>query len=64
MYQYTYLGMKEAQAFLGLGRCTVLKLCKDKPGGFPVVRVGNRYQFDQDKLAAWRDRWYAGEFEI
>ena len=64
MYQFVYLNVKEMCAFLGLGRGKVLELCKNRTNGFPVVKVGNRYRSDQEKLAAWRDRWYDGEFEI
>ena len=65
MYDFhTYLNMAGICDFLGIGRRTALKLCQERPHGFPVVRVGRRYQADAELLAAWRDDWYAGKFDI
>ena len=64
MYEPDYLGLPEICTFLGIGRGTCLRLCKEKPHGFPVTRIGVRWQADAEKLSAWRDRMYSGEFEI
>lgn len=59
-----YLTVKEMQVFLGLGRNTVLRLCQERSHGFPVVRIGNRYQADRRRLEAWKDDWFDGKFCI
>lgn len=64
MYDMKYLGLKQIASYLGLSRDYALKLCQMRPHGFPVIKVGNQYRSDEDKLSAWRDRWFAGEFEI
>lgn len=60
----TYLGVKEASAYLGIGRNTCLRLCQEATGNFPAVMVGRRYQIDADKLRAWKDDWYNHKFVI
>ena len=65
MYSFNYLtSISQIAEFLGVGRNTAQELCKLRPYGMPVVKVGRQYRADQDKLADWRDRWYAGEFDI
>ena len=59
-----YLGVKQMQEFLGLGRNTVLRLCRNHVHGFPAVKVGNRYQADAEKLAQWKDEWFNAKFSI
>lgn len=59
-----FLGVKDMCQFLGIGRNTALKLCQTRPNNFPAVKVGNRYQADKEKLAQWKDDWYAGKFTI
>ena len=59
-----YIGLKEACEYLGIGRSTMLRLCKTKPHGFPAVKVGNRWQFDFKMLTVWRMKWFEGAFEI
>jgi len=59
-----YLKAKEIQAFLGIGRGTLLRLCQNKTQNIPVVKVGREYRADAEKLAAWRDAWYSGKFSI
>jgi excisionase family DNA binding protein len=63
MYE-DYLNTKEIAQFLGIGRDTVLLLCRERQHGFPAVRVGRRYQADKEKLREWKRAWYAGEFDI
>ena len=64
MYSMNYLRVQDACVYLGLGRNTVLRLCREHVNGFPAVRVGNRWQIDRDLLDKWKSRWYAGDFEI
>lgn len=64
MYECEYLSVKDMMAFLGLGRCRILRLCQEKTHGFPAVKVGNKYQADLIKLRAWKDDWFAGKFDI
>ena len=64
MYDPDYLSLTGICTYLGVGRSFGLRLCNEKPHGFPVVKIGNRWQADAEKLKAWRDRWYSGEFEI
>lgn len=65
MYYTDYLrGVDEIGSFLGVGRGTALRLCREKPNGFPVVRVGKRYQADTKLLTQWKDDWYKGKFTI
>lgn len=64
MYDNRFMNVKEACAFLGLGRNTLLRLCHDRPHKFPAVLVGNRYQMDTELLAKWKADWYAGAFDI
>lgn len=60
-----YLTLNEARAYLGIGKSLALKLCQEKPHGFPCVRIGKgRYQIDADLLAQWKADWFAGKFEI
>lgn len=61
---HTYLNTDGICNFLGIGRRTALKLCQEKPHGFPVVKIGGRYQADRELLAMWRDSWYTGKFDI
>lgn len=63
-FECTFLTIKDICKFLGLGRNKVLQLCQERTAGFPAVKVGNRYQSDLEKLTAWKDAWYRGEFEI
>lgn len=60
----TFLGTKDMQEFLGLGRNTVLRLCQERPHNFPAIRIGNRYQAELSNLRAWRDDLYSGKFSI
>jgi DNA binding domain, excisionase family len=64
MYTAPYLNVKGACEYLGLGRATVLRLCRQRPHKFPAVKIGNRYQIDAGLLAKWKDDWYSGVFEI
>ena len=64
MYSSKYLNVKEACAFLGVGRGTLLRLCRERPHQFPAVQIGRRYQIDADLLAKWKADWYAGAFRI
>lgn len=64
MYECNFMNLKEMQGFLGVGRNTLLRLCQERTHDFPVVKVGNRYQADADKLAKWKDDWYSGKFTI
>ena len=64
MYDMNVLHVPDMCAFLGLGRNTVLRLCKEKVHGFPVVKVGQRYQADKELLATWKKDWYSGKFDI
>lgn len=65
MYNTIYLTVKDCCAFLGLGRNTVLRLCNEKPHGFPAVRVGaRRWQIDYELLKAWKADWFNGKFDI
>ena len=59
-----YMNLKEACAFLGLGRNTCLRLCQEQTHGFPAVRIGNRYQIDGSRLEKWKTDWYDHKFEI
>ena len=64
MYETHFMNVKEACAFLGVGRNTMLRLCREHTHGFPAVRIGNRYQIDGALLCKWKADWYAGAFEI
>ncbi len=64
MYEKRYYTVEEARGYLGIGRHTCIRLCNEKPYGFPAVKIGRRYQIDAEKLALWKDDWYAGKFTI
>ena len=65
MYSFSYLtSLQQIADFLGMGKTTCAQLCQKRPHGLPVVKVGRQYRADEAKLSEWRDRWYAGEFEI
>jgi len=64
MYDMSYLDFKEMQAFLGVSRNRLLTLCQTKPHGFPVARIGHKYQADRALLEEWKNRLYKGEFTI
>jgi len=64
MYSDNHLSVKEAGAYLGLGRNRTLKLCQERTHGFPAVKNGNKYIIDKEKLSKWYEDWYAGKFEI
>lgn len=59
-----HLGIKDMCLFLGVGRNTALRLCQEKPNGFPAVKIGNRYQADAELLMEWYKDWHAGKFTI
>ena len=56
------VGTNEIGKIHGVGRNATLKLCQERPYGFPVVRIGRNYRADESKLLEWRDRLYSGEF--
>lgn len=64
MYDFRYVKLKDICEILGMGRNTVLKLCQDRPHGFPVTKVGREYRADEKLLIAWRDDFYAGKFSL
>lgn len=65
MYGTNYLrGVEAIGNFLGVGRNTAMRLCQERPNGFPVVRIGRQYQTDVTLLAKWKDDWYQGKFTI
>ena len=64
MYDFNYLGLKDICKYLGVGRNTAIRLCQERPHGFPAVKVGRRYQADEELLAKWKSDWYAGKFTI
>lgn len=57
-------GLDNIAKVIGIGRNNCLFLCQTKPHGFPVVRIGNRYQADRELLDQWQKDWYQGKFEI
>lgn len=64
MYDCKYQGVPEMVKTLGICRAKVIKLCEEKPFGFPAVKVGNRYRADEALLEAWRQDWYSGKFDL
>ena len=64
MYECNFLNVSEMCGFLGVGRNMALRLCQTRPHHFPAVKIGNRYQADFEKLSAWKDAWYNGDFDI
>lgn len=56
--------MQEICASVGIGRTKFYEICKTKPHGFPVTKVGNRYRADRERMNDWVTRLYNGEFEI
>lgn len=59
-----YFSLAEACKYLGIGRNTGIRLCQERTNGFPVVKVGNRYQIDAAMLEDWKHDWYQGKFNI
>ena len=64
MYSSKFMNVKQACEYLGVGRSTVLRLCRQHTHGFPAVLIGNRYQIDAELLSEWKANWYKGAFDI
>lgn len=47
------LNMEEAAHFLGIGICTLRKLCRDGKGAPPFRRAGRRFIFTRTSLSEW-----------
>jgi len=63
MYDCKFVGVKDMILILGICREKVMRLCNEKPYGFPVIKVGRQYRADEAQLIAWKDRLYSGEFK-
>lgn len=64
MYEDKYVNVSDMVTALGMCREKVLRLCQERPCGFPAIKVGNRYRADRDLLEAWRTKFYSGSFDL
>lgn len=54
----------EIPEFLGIGLTKYRELCRKRPHGFPVSKLGAVYVADAAMLNHWRTEWLSGKFEI